>query len=107
MIIPFQRAIYFKTRLSFDDQDDINSSFSTAFDEDKGSDAVENVQTFGFLAPILFAVARLRARLRVDRAEYATDLAEHPAVEAASDHPPSPAVEAIRIVCKHSSPPGA
>lgn len=44
---------------------------------------MENVQTFGFLPPILSAVARLLAWLRVDHAACATDLAEHPAVEAA------------------------
>jgi hypothetical protein len=93
------RALAIKTNVS--------SSISDSFDEDKGNGAVENLQTFNFLAPILSAVARLRAWLRVDRAACATDLAEHPAVEDASDHPHSSAFEAIRIVCEHSSPPGA
>jgi hypothetical protein len=60
---------------------------------------VENAQTFDFLAPLLAAVARLRAWFRADRAVDATD--------PASDRTHSPAFKAIRIVCENSSPPGA
>jgi hypothetical protein len=68
---------------------------------------LENAQTFDFLTPFLATLARLRAWLRGNRAARATDLAEHPATDPASDRPRSSAFEAIRIVCEDSSPPGA
>jgi hypothetical protein len=97
--IPLQKNIRFNTGPNSHYQYRIHSSLSDLFDEENGGRAVENAQTFDFLAPFLAAVARLRAWLRADRAADATD--------PASDHPRSPAFEAIRIVCEHSAPPGA
>jgi hypothetical protein len=107
LVILRQKTIRLNARSNSDNQDEIRSSNSDSFDERKRGDDVENLQTFDFLAPILAAVARLRAWVRADRAADTTDLAEHPAVEAAPDHRRSPAFEAIRIVCEHSAPPGA